>query len=329
LSAPGTACKAEQLSLFDLGKLNMARLAILRDDLKGHSRAPNTEKGYAADWRMFAEWCRQAGRQSMPATSDTVGLYFTWLLVEQRRKVSTAERHISAIKHRYRIAGKPCPVTDEVRSILDTMKRRRRERPLGKSALTPEDLVHILKACPSTNAGARDRAILVLGFATALRRSDLARLDLGDITFAPEGLIVYQAASKTDQFGRGRMLSVWAGKRILTDPVHAVQSWIDRRGEWSGALFCHVGAYDDVLQKRLTGEAVHDAVVRAIKRAGIDATHYGAHSLRAGAITAAAIKGSSDQEIMSMSGHVNAQVMHGYVRRARLFAGRNPLEGVL
>jgi integrase len=265
----------------------------------------------------------------MPASSDTVSLYVTWLLTVKKRKVSTATRHLSAIAWYHRLARRVSPVTPDVKEVLYSVQRARKEKPTRKAALTPEDLVRILDALDDSNAGTRDRAILLLGFASSLRRSELARLELADISFAPEGLILVVGHSKTDQHGRGRILSVWKGEKAWTDPVRAVEKWLDRRGLWDGPLFCHVERFDRMNRKSLTGEAIHDAVVRAIVRAGMDPTHYGAHSLRAGAITAAAIAGASDQEIMGLSGHANAAVMRGYIRKTRVFAGRNPLAGVL
>jgi integrase len=293
-------------------------------------RSAVTLKGYAHDWNLFSAWCGQTGRVVLPASSDTLALYVTWMLIENGRRVTTASRHVSAVAHYHRLARKPSPVTPEVKAILHAVKRERRERPQGKAALTVEDLRRVSAACDeSTNAGARDRAILVLGFATSLRRSDLARLELADISRAEQGLIVVARFGKTDQMGRGRILSVWTGENPLTDPVAVLDRWIERRGLWPGPLFSHIEKFGRVKHKPLTGEAVLDIIKRAIERAGMDPGPYGAHSLRAGAITAAAIAGGSDSEIMRLSGHTNASVMRGYIRVAQAFAGKNPLAGVL
>jgi integrase len=308
----------------------MARLALLRDSLQLPVRSEITVKGYAADWQLFNRWCEKAGRVPMPASADTVELYITWMLVDNGRRVSTAARHVSAIAHYHRLAGERRPITPEVKAVLGAVKRQRREKPQGKLAITPEDLRKVSAACGETNAGTRNRAILILGFATSLRRSDLARLELADISYADEGIIIFVRYGKTDQLGRGRILSVWAGKNPLTDPVGVLGKWIERRGTWPGALFPQVWAKGDrVTRQPISGEAIHDAIQSAIKRAGIDPAPYGAHSLRAGAITAAAIAGGTDQEIMRLSGHANASVMRGYIRMAKVFSGRNPLAGVL
>lgn len=308
----------------------MARLALLRDELQRPVRSAITLRGYANDWVLFNRWCAESGCSAMPASSDTVTLYLTWLMLDNGRKAGTGARHVSAIKHYHRLAGQRAPISDDVKDVLAAVKRQRRELPQGKAALTPEDLARVSEALPwVTNAGARDRAMLILGFATALRRSDLARLELADISFADQGLIVVVRQGKTDQIGRGRILSIWAGENHATDPVRVLQKWIECRGLWPGPLFTRVELYDRVKEKGLSGEAVHEAIKRAIDRAGMDSRPYGAHSLRAGAITAVAINGGSDQELLRLSGHKNAAIMRGYVRVARVFSGRNPLAGIL
>lgn len=310
-------------------------MSALREKLAGldlvGTRAPLTIRGYESDWKLFDKWCRQAGKHSLPACEDTIRLYLAWLLEEKGRKTTTAERHIQAVAHRHRQRGLQNPISSSVRETLLAIRRGRKERPLGKKALDVGDLVRISEACDTlTNRGLRDRAIIVLGFATSFRRSNLARLQLSDISFHKPGLAVYVQSSKTDQEAVGHTFAVWAGERACTDPVTVVQSWIDARGTWSGPLFTKVTSRGDcVSHSGISGESINEIVQRAVARAGLDPAGYGAHSLRAGAITACAELGRSDQEIMGLSGHANARVMRTYIRSSRLFAGRNPLAGVL
>lgn len=310
--------------------LDIDELRSLRESLRDTpARARATLRGYAHDWRVFTKWCAMAGVCALPATSETIALYVTWMLVQMGRKVTTAARHVAGIVYYHRQAGHALPALVEVKNILDVVRRRRRERPCGKAALNPDELLSVASACDtSTNAGSRDRAIVVLGFATSLRRSELARLSLDDLRFADEGLIVTVGRSKTDQSGRGRIVGVWRGKRSITDPVEVLHHWIERRGDWRGPLFPRIKA-NRISNRPISGQAINGVVKRSIQRAGMNPASYGAHSLRAGAITAAAAGGRSDQEIMQMSGHANAHVMRSYIRITRVFAGRNPLEGVL
>jgi integrase len=320
----------EQLLLFDLGGIDMAKLRAMRDGLQAVNKADLTVRGYAADWRMFDGWCQRTGRNPLPATEETLGLYVAWLVGERERKVSTATRHMAAIAHYHLAANLAKPGTADANRTLHGVRRSRNERPQGKLALRPSELARAAKACdPKTNRGARNRAAIVLGFATSLRRSSLADLQLSDIAFEREGVAIYVRKEKQDQLGKGRVIGVWNGERPETDPPRVLRAWIARRGTWQGPLFPRVHLNDTVLREQLSGEAFHKIVQACLKRIGIEPKFYGAHSLRAGAVTAAAQLGRSDQEIMGLSGHTTPAVMKQYVRRARIFDGRNPLAGVL
>jgi integrase len=327
----GKTGEAEQLTLFDVGGIDLRKLRETLERLRVVVRAPLTLHGYAADWVHFERWCARVGRETLPATADTVALYVSWLLTEAQRKTTTASRHVCAIAHYHRVAKLPNPVPHGIRSILSAVRRERKEKPKGKRALSIDTLVEVARGCDtSTNAGSRDRALIVLGFASSLRRSDLSRLNLADVSFETKGLAVLVRYSKTDQGGKGRLIGVWAGRRATTDPVRVLRGWITKRGNWPGPLFPRITKNGDtILRRGISGEAINEIVKRAVARAGIDASEYGAHSLRAGAVTASAELGRSDQEIMDLSGHANAAVMRSYVRHGRVFAGRNPLAGIL
>ena len=308
----------------------MAALRRSREDLRRTTRAPLTIQGYESDWGLFERWCDDAGRVAMPCDGETVSLYVTWSLAVAKRRCSTAERHLASIIDRHKREGKPLPKLDDARDVISAVRRSRNEQPRGKAALSTDELLRAARACdPKKNLGTRDRAIIVLGFATSLRRSELVALQLSDVMFSDQGLVVVCRKSKTDQRGRGRLIAVWPGKRAVTDPVRTLRAWLRKRGDWPGPLFCRVRTADRISKHGLFGDAVNDVVKRAVKRAGLDPAPYGAHSLRAGAVTASAELGRSDQEIMKLSGHESAKVMQMYVRGTRLFAGRNPLAGAL
>jgi integrase len=289
-----------------------------------------TIRGYASDWRQFTRWCDRAGRNSIPASEDTVKLYVTWMLTEQSRKLTTTERHISAIAHFHQERQLPVPITKEIRNICAGVRRERKEKPQGKAAMTAIDLASISRSCNETNMGLRDRSLLVLGFATALRRSNIAGLRLSDVSFLAGGLIVAVRFSKTDQLGKGKVIEVWPGECPATDPITTLRAWIERRGDWDGPLFARINPRGDIIQRcGLSGDAIGDVVKRALSRTGLDASNYSPHSLRAGFITASHERGSTDQEILNFSGHSSVDMMRRYIRRSIPFAGRNPLEGVL
>lgn len=308
----------------------MAKIRAMRDGLQALNKAPLTVRGYSTDWRMFSGWCHRTGRSPLPATEETLGLYIVWLVGERQRKVTTATRHMAAIAHYHRGANLALPGTEDANRTLRGIRRSRNEQSQGKLAVSPSVLVRAARACdPTTNRGARNRALIVLGFATSLRRSNLAALELSDIAFEPDGVAVFVRREKQDQFGKGRIIGVWKGERAETDPAGVLRTWIAKRGRWDGPLFPRVDMRDTVLREPISGEAINAVVKGCLKRIGIEPALYGAHSLRAGAVTAAAHLGRSDQEIMALSGHATPAVMKKYVRRARIFDGRNPLAGVL
>jgi hypothetical protein len=132
---------SEQQWLFDCGGVDLSALRVRRDLLRKSRRAVRTVRAYQSDWRSFDAWCARVGRVSMPALPETVELYVTWMLSELGRKVTTAERHVSAIAHLHREAGHGSPVRPPVREVLKGARVERRERPSGKAALDPLDLV--------------------------------------------------------------------------------------------------------------------------------------------------------------------------------------------
>jgi integrase len=284
--------------------------------------------GYESDFRIFRAWCESAGRDALPASTETLALFLTSQLSDGRR-VACAERRLNAVLFMHRSRKLLEPNSKECRRVLSGARRDRRERPGGKRALQVPDLVAICKKLGATNAGVRDRAILVLGLASGLRRSALAALDVKDVTFDRRGLIIDVWAGKTDQEGKGVAIGVYAGKRACTDPVRTLKEWLSRRGKAAGPLFTRVQTGDFVTAARMTGESINELVQRAVSLVGLDPTEYGAHSLRAGLVTAAADGGASDREIMRVSGHKSVEVMQGYVRHVRAFPARNVLAGAL
>jgi integrase len=321
-----------QLRLFDFGGADLVKLQELERALSGSPKqAGLTVRGYASDLRVFGSWCREFDRVSLPASADTLKKYAIWSLLEKKRRVTTVNRHLAAILDAHKQAKLPAPSVAEARAVVAEVQQDRGEQPQGKTALRKDDLLRIAQSCSrKTNAGLRDRAILILGFATTLRRSNLARLQLKDVTFDDGGrLVIFVRKSKTDQKSKGRRIAVWPGKRTATDPVRVLADWIKARGSWQGPLFCRIQTGDQLTSDGISGESVNDIVKRLVAGVGLDPDLYGAHSLRAGAITASAQLGRSDQEIMGLSGHESPAVMRMYIDRERLFAGRNPLAGVL
>ena len=157
------------------------------------AKAPNTRRAYASDWEHFAAWCQRHGLAEMPATPGAVAAYLT--AHAESLKVSTLGRRLAAIRAAHSSAGKALDLTGQAfRDVWAGIRRERGARPVRKRALVTADLRSAIAATPDTLIGKRDRALLLIGFASALRRSELASLVIGDcpghrVSFTDNGLL--------------------------------------------------------------------------------------------------------------------------------------------
>lgn len=182
-----------------------------------------------------------------------------------------------------------------------------------------EDIRTMVQALPDNLLGLRDRALLLLGFAGAFRRSELVGLDVEDLRLEVQGLVVHLKRSKTDQEGAGRDIPIPYGRNLDTCPVNAIQEWITSSGITSGPIFRGVDRHGNVSSRRLTGRAVANIVKRSAKRAGLDPDNYSGHSLRSGMATSAARAGASERAIMDHTGHTSTTMVRKYIRKGHLW----------
>lgn len=304
------SAESQAAKLADLG----AKVA----DYVEMSKADNTRRAYRSDWADFALWCKQYRRVSMPAAPDTVAYYLADR--SQRLKTSTLERRLSTISEAHRAAGHESP-TKHARVKL-VWAGIRREKGTAEAHMKPTLTKHIrlmVSHLPDSLLGVRDRAIILLGFACAMRRSDLVGLDVTDLALADEGLVIVIKRGKTDQEGEGRKVGVPRGKNPDTCPVLAVQTWLEESGIDSGPLFRSVSKHGRLGDTRLSDKVVATVVKRTLEAAGKSAKRFGGHSLRAGLITQAAMAGVSERAIMDQSGHKSLAVMRRYIRDGSLF----------
>jgi integrase len=330
-SAAVAKSEAQQLELLTDPNLWGVDVQSLKSDcaqLRTATRSAETRRAWEGDWRHFSEWCAGARRKALPATEETVELYLAHYAGEH--KLSTLQRRISSIATMHRLNGEVSPVGSEVRSVLEGLRRRKGNRVRRKAALTPEQLLEISRELDDDSPrGVRDRALLVVGFASGCRRSELAALQFADVRFAREGLVLTIRKSKTDQHAQGREIGIFRGRRADTCPVRTLRAWLQVRGQAAGPLFNRMdrGAIDP--KRGITGEAVNEAVQAAVQLIGLDPRAYGAHSLRAGMVTAAAAAGASDSAIMQRSGHKSVQTLTQYIRHADPFRGGDVLREAL
>ncbi len=277
------------------------------------SKADSTLRAYRSDWADFVAWCQALDLDSLPAEPTTVGAYLS-----DRAgvlKVATLERRRAAIAFYHRRAGHAFDNERlAITSVMSGIRRTLGSRQDAKTALLTEDLRAFVRALPDDLRGARDRAVLLVGFSGAFRRSELVAIDVEDCEISHAGLAITIRRSKTDQEGRGRQVGFKRSTR--TCPVAALEQWLRLAGIDDGPVFRTV--YRTRPGERLIGKAVCDIVKAAAKRAGYDPRKYGAHSLRSGWATSAARAGADLAHIMLQTGHKNADVARRYIHAGQL-----------
>ncbi len=282
--------------------------------------APATLKAYATDWANFNAWCGKHGFISMPATPEVVGAFLA--AAGEGYALPTLRRRVAAIARACRIAGHPLDTkAPAIRETLRGLGRKHGTPPRRSAALTVADMRKLVRACGTTLAGARDRALFLIGFAGALRRSELVGINLADISWTDDGLVLLITRSKTDAEGTGARIGINRGRAVETCPVIALHAWLDEAGITDGPVFRKVNRGGAVEQGRLTSGAVRQILVKRAGQAGIPSTWaepVSPHGLRAGFVTAAYQNGVPDEAIMGHTRHRSLTSMRTYVRRAKL-----------
>ncbi|WP_406501982.1 tyrosine-type recombinase/integrase [Streptomyces sp. NBC_01590] len=296
----------------------------------------NTKTAYRRQARDFIAWCEERGRDTLPASAQTLADYVSHLC-DQEKAPSTIEQAIATIRVAHREAGHDGqPDTRAALRILKTHKRDRAEAGKRKRKAPPVTL-NVLRAMvdaadPATLAGRRDRVMLVLGFAMMARRSELAALHIEDVTFTDDGLTVLIRKSKTDQDAAGADVNIPHGVHPDTDPVRVTRAWLDaltEHGIVDGPLLRRINRWGQLQPGGLSGAAVNERVRTLAVRAGLpNAVDFTAHGLRAGGPTEAAKAG---QPVSFIAEHgrwskTSPQVME-YIRPVDKWRD-NPMRGI-
>jgi integrase len=312
-------------------RASLERLGARAETYVAAAKAANTLKAYRSDWREFESWARTVGLRALPATPDTVALYIADLA--QMAKASTIARRLTSIAEAHRAARQPSPVADPaVVAVWDGIRRVHGSAVENAEPIRVPLLARMIAALPRVPApedprsepqltlgSKRDKALLLVGFAGALRRSELAALDYEDLSWVDEGLVVTIRRSKTDQEGAGRRVGIPYGSKLETCPVRAADAWCQAARISEGRLFRPVNRGDHLSGRELSAAAINRIVQRAVARTGADPIPYSAHSLRAGLATAAAEAGVDERSIMAQTGHKSVTVARGYIREGSLF----------
>ena len=293
-----------------------------------------TRRAYDHDWRAFEAWCADADVRALPADPDTVAAFLA-AGADRGLAASTLTRRLAALRLVHLGLGHPSPHDSiAVRQVLGGIRASQRERPsAAKAALVDDDVACLVDVLdPDALAGARDRALLLVGFAGALRRSELVGIDVAHLERRPDGLLLTIPWSKTDREGAGQTIALPALPSSPYCPARALDAWLERADIATGAVFRRLNRGPAVSTRRLGAGSVAAIVKRCAAAAGhADVARFGGHSLRRGFITSAARAGADPFRIAAQSRHRSLETVRRYVEAetrfddhpgAGLFAGR-------
>ncbi len=304
--------------------------ADIRESLES-AKSANTTRMYSSAWRAFAAFCEGRGLCALPASRETVAAYLEWLANYGRpdirkgrsgqtmkpAKVSTLELHRAAISYNHKAAQLSDPTQDEWMKIqLKGIRRKLADRGTKQTGRTPKaaaalaEVTQLVSAYstdpthPKALEATRNRALLLVGFAGAFRRSELVSVALDDVTFTAEGMTILLSKSKTDQEGAG-MVKHFA---LMTDPalcpVRALRAWINAAGIRSGYVFRKIDRWGNIGKDApITPGMVARIIKDACTLVGLDSHQFSGHSLRRGFITTAARAGMMKHQIAAQTGH--------------------------
>jgi integrase len=292
------------------------------------SLAPSTLLQHRRRFKLFAAWCDQHRREALPASPETVALFLSD--AAGRFRLATIKGYLDTIAFVHRAGGEPFdrqiihPVVKGIARIHGTASRK-------VAPITIGELRTIIAALPNTIAGARDRAVLALGFAGALRTSEIVGLDMGVagassrglVAVEPDGVRITLFRSKTDQKGKGIFKFLPRGGDPC--PTVALEHWLSMAGIASGPVFRRLWRGVSLSQRRIGEHApsliVKKAVYNSVLRAGLGEAHARAranqvasHSLRVGFVTSAALAKVPSEDIAAHIGWVSAQMVFHYKR---------------
>ena len=294
----------------------------------------STRRVYALQWKQFTRWAEERGADALPADPATVAAYLSERAPE--RSVSWITQAAAAIRKAHERAGADSPTLSA--GVQRTMKGIRRTHGTPPEPKAAARTVHIRRmvqaicekrgerpaedAGPARRAsylrGLRNEAIILLGYAAALRRSELAAVKREHVTFNPDGLELLIPRSKGDQEGEGAVVGVNYGKELC--PVTALRRWMDAAGIESGPIFRAVPRHAMIAPDRraepITGRTVRNAIHGAAEAAGLDADAFAGHSLRRGHLTQGALNGADLSRLQAQARHADPRTTSEYIEDA-------------
>ncbi|MFC1464187.1 MAG: site-specific integrase [Candidatus Brachytrichaceae bacterium NZ_4S206] len=290
-------------------------LARRANDYLHNSQAANTRRAYSSHWRSFEDFCRLHGVPALPASPATVGAFLTAQAAEHR--ASTLSAKLAAVAFYHRAAGHPNPCdTVEVRTLMRGIRRTLGTAPRRKKAATLGVIRRMVAACPDTLRGKLYRAILLVGFFGAFRRSELAAMRVEDVTFTDYGARILVQRSKTDQEGQGSYKQLERLDDLAICPVRALRDWLASAGITSGHVFRSIDLFTGgVNEKPISGRHIARIIKHCAAAIGEPVHDFSGHSLRAGFVTSALASGAGELDVMEQTGHQSAKMLSVYSRQ--------------
>jgi site-specific recombinase XerD len=277
------------------------------------SKSAATKRAYASDIKDFERWASDQGQPGIPTTADAICDYIA-ALARAGAKVATIERRLASLSRAHKFLEHANPARSErVKLELSGIKRVHGEPPAQKAALTIEDLRAVCYLMTDSLKDKRDRAIVTMLFAGAMRRSELASLTRADVRVLPKELIITLRRTKTDQVGAGttKRMPRLADETIC--PHRAFTAWIEAAAISSGPVFRRVSQFG-AGKNPLCDKSIAQVVQQRARQAGLEG-NYGGHSGRSGFVTSAFDAGVSEADIMSVTDHKSVTMVRRYRRR--------------
>lgn len=310
---PGALAEAQQISEETRAILNAAT-------------SDATRRAYRDDIEMFTEYCSMRGLPALPATPQTVADYVVFIArngnawmqnppkaprYREAFKYATIERKVAAVSTMHEAADMDSPTRNKlVSATMSGLRNTLTTRQVKKQPITVERLYKLLAMVDDTTLqGKRDKALLMLAFAGAFRRSELAALDVEDMEFTEQGLKILVRKSKTDQSGAGQAVNILS-KRL--DTVGALRAYMQAAGIMGGALFRPVTKGDTIRNQRITDKSIAGIIKRFAAAAGFDPDQFGGHSTRRGFVTTALQDKADIFAVMRVTRHKGTQTLKEY-----------------
>jgi len=293
-----------------INKLN--KLEIETSENIKSSKSVNTLRAYKADFSDFNNFCKTYNLRPLPATCKTVSMYITQL--SKKSKFSTLKRRLAAIKVYHKLNGSYIDLKNPIISEnLTSIKKKIGIFQKAKKPLSINDLKKIINEIEKEKKEMerfRNKALILIGFAGAFRRSELVSLMIDDLDFVDEGVKIFVKKSKTDQSGEGMIKAIPYFNNKLLCPVNSLKNWLSYLNNMkiTGTKIFN-----------MSDKNVSLIVKKYTSKIGLESFKYSGHSLRSGFATSTAESGADERQIMNMTGHKSSQMVRRYIHQSNLF----------